>query len=916
MAEVAPDAGSPLHLRIFVASPGAVADERAQALKLLDELAYQPLLRGYVTVETVAWDKPGAGAPMLATLTPQEAIARGLPLPSECHVVIVIFWSRMGTLLPAEYLKPDGSRYRSGTEWEYEDAMRGARELGQPKVLVYRRTEPPTIGLNQPDAADRVDQWKQVEQFFQSFRNADGSLRGGYNPYTAPEDFRRQLEQHLHRIIREVLESRQVTRSAGIPLWKGSPFPGLRAFTADDAAIFFGRGRETDALVRILAGPASRFLAVFGASGWGKSSLVSAGLMPRLRANAIEGSRDWVWVRFTPAELGNDPFLALAARLAPLAARLGWETRDLTERLRADTPALDALAAGLIADRPAWTELGLFVDQFEELFTSVAPHDREPFVRLLALASESPRLRVVATLRADFYERCLELPQLAQLLAAGHYPLSAPGTAALLDIVTRPASRAGLTFEEGLVDRLLADTGAEPGALPLLAFALSELHEAREADGRLTHAAYERFDGVQGAIARRAEETFGRLETTVQAALGVVFQELVEVDEEGRVARRRAPVDRVTASPAAATLVDALTRARLLVQGSGERGEPLVEVAHEKLLSAWPRLSEWLGSMRADLRLLRQVKLDAAEWDRQSRLPEFLWNDKRLGPAYEMLERLKPELGPTERRFLRLVDASELIDELNDPATVHQRRAYIGTKLAEADRRPGVGLRADGLPDFVWCHVPAGRPVAGRPMILAFEIAKYPVTYIQYRTFLEADDGYRDVEWWHGLGLGDRDPKPGEQYRRLDNHPADNVSWYDAAAFCRWLSARVGEQIRLPKESEWQRAAGGSVGNGYPWGGEWDSGRANTEESGLGHTTAVGMYPHGASPVGALDMSGNVWEWCDDYYHGGQLGGPRVVRGGSATYARETARVTYRDRDLPELRTRTHGFRVARALKR
>ncbi len=128
MSTVSSTSRSPLHLRVFLASPGDVADERALALRVLEQLQYDPLLCGRITVETVAWDKPGAGTPMLATLTPQEAIKKGLPTPAECDIVIVVFWARMGTLLPDEWKKPDGSRYRSGTEWEYLNALEAAEK--------------------------------------------------------------------------------------------------------------------------------------------------------------------------------------------------------------------------------------------------------------------------------------------------------------------------------------------------------------------------------------------------------------------------------------------------------------------------------------------------------------------------------------------------------------------------------------------------------------------------------------------------------------------------------------------------------------------------------------------------------------------------------------------------------------------
>jgi hypothetical protein len=125
-----------LRVRVFLASPGDVGDERGLALRVLERLPYDPFLRGKIGIETVAWDKPGGDTPMLATMTPQEAISQQRPKPSECDIVVVIFWSRMGTPLPLEYVKPDGGAYLSGTEWEYLDALDASLQTGRPKILV------------------------------------------------------------------------------------------------------------------------------------------------------------------------------------------------------------------------------------------------------------------------------------------------------------------------------------------------------------------------------------------------------------------------------------------------------------------------------------------------------------------------------------------------------------------------------------------------------------------------------------------------------------------------------------------------------------------------------------------------------------------------------------------------------------
>ena len=283
-----------------------------------------------------------------------------------------------------------------------------------------------------------------------------------------------------------------------------------------------------------------------------------------------------------------------------------------------------------------------------------------------------------------------------------------------------------------------------------------------------------------------------------------------------------------------------------------------------------------------------------------------------------------------------------LLDIMFDSAHSPEERAEAGRKLAEiGDPRPGVGLRPGGVPDIAWCEVPAGEFTMGgnhyddekpiRPVILpAFFIAKFPTTFAQYKAFLDAPDGYRNEQWWQKpVKLAGREQNPGDQYWPIPNHPAETVSWYDAVAYCRWLMSKLGYEVRLPTEEEWEKAARGTDGREYPWGNEYKQGNANIDETFEGfevgtfyleRTTAAGMYPKNSSPYGVMDMSGNVWEWCStkcrETYSVGkedndvQEGEPRVLRGGSWYDNRDFARAAYRDGNYPDLRSNNVGFRV------
>ncbi|HMI93169.1 MAG TPA: hypothetical protein VK509_17480, partial [Polyangiales bacterium] len=219
--------GGPLHLRIFLSSPGDVAEERAVGRSLLAELPRRPWARGRITIETIAWDDPLASTPLDATELPQLSVNRFNTPPSDCDLTVLLLWGRLGTPLASHMPKPDGTRYESGTEWELEDARRANKP-----VWIYRRSVAPTISLDDPDEDQKREQYKRVRAFIARMKDADGALLGAANDYDTVAKFNELLTQHLEAEVRRRLEQHEGARSAAEPA--SERFRVFLATAADD----------------------------------------------------------------------------------------------------------------------------------------------------------------------------------------------------------------------------------------------------------------------------------------------------------------------------------------------------------------------------------------------------------------------------------------------------------------------------------------------------------------------------------------------------------------------------------------------------------------------------------------------------------------------------------------------------------
>ncbi|MER7502556.1 trypsin-like peptidase domain-containing protein [Nonomuraea pusilla] len=423
-----------------------------------------------------------------------------------------------------------------------------------------------------------------------------------------------------------------------------SPYRGLEAFGEDDAEVFFGRKEESRQLLTRVSGPG--LTVVLGPSGSGKSSLVMAGLLPRLRA------RSGVLVLTLRPSQGRTPLSALAAALLPVLEPDTGET--------ARVAAIPALAGVLreggivevvrrLRERSGAKLVVLVVDQFEEVYTSRHPHEEFVAALLPALETPSAGTHVLVTLRADFAGRLLEHQGLAEVQRDALYPVGPLGRDRLREAIEGPVERVGgVTFDPGLVDRILDAVGDEPGALPLVEFALTELWD-QSRGGRLRHETYRRLGGVEGAVAAYAERVWGELRDEDRPRARSLFLQLV------RQAHGQEPtcavLPRELLGEEEWRLGQDLAATRLLVAAEGPQGVQTLRLAHESLITRWDRLRGWVEADHPFRVWHSELQQALERWTARPD-KDLLPRGTDLDAALAWLERRGEDVRPAERAFI------------------------------------------------------------------------------------------------------------------------------------------------------------------------------------------------------------------------------------------------------------------------
>ncbi len=624
--------------RIFLSSPGDVAEERALAEIVFRRLASE--FRDAVQLEPIIWEHE----PLFAHTGPQQQMVR----PSQCDLVVTILWSRLGTRLPDDFKTEGGDSTPTGTEFEVRDALASRKARGKPDLLIYRKTPPPRPALEGTDFDDRVAQYRALDRFCKElFYDQQGRVVVTHWSFSDSHAFERQLTDHVREWLRRKIHDLHGAELQ-LPDWRGSsPFRGLLPFEAEHQPIYFGRSAALSELlqrIRVREQAASalspRLLLVQGMSGSGKSSLINAGLRPLLELRPVEKIARWSVVSIRPSESSADlpergPFGALASVLLGTlgpgnctgmsAAKLADLLHSRPEVAAAHLDEWIAAAAPRDGTARLAARLVVYIDQLEEAFApSIAPRDAAALFGMIEALSGSESVWVIATLRSDFAYRLESIPTLVKCLErTSPYTLLPPGPGELVDIIREPARMARLLWEEKdgvtLDEALLKDAVGNPESLPLLEYTLAELYESRNGP-------YLRWSAYKGDLSKALVAAADAVVDSIDdaGAFGAVMRELVGIQTDGSETRRYARIGNFPSDSKARALLTRLVDRRLCIADHKGVEGPVAYLSHEALIRAWPRAQTWLKKERTVLRLRDELARDVASWQSHDRSPGYL----------------------------------------------------------------------------------------------------------------------------------------------------------------------------------------------------------------------------------------------------------------------------------------------------
>jgi formylglycine-generating enzyme required for sulfatase activity/energy-coupling factor transporter ATP-binding protein EcfA2 len=711
-------------------------------------------------------------------------------------------------------------------------------------------------------------------------------LREGLNPEISPQrlvtniSLTDYLNRHLQGAIQTSLFSNfgepiKLTRSGEVgpdkPVTDNQicPYKGLQYFDYgnEDYKYFYGREKLTDELLDKIR--ETNFLAVLGASGSGKSSVIRAGLLHQLKqGRKLSGSSNWQIHILVP---GEDPrqsfelsFIDPGLSNLDRALQLG-KARELLEK---GAEGLELLVQ--CSDAP---RVVIFIDQFEEVFTLCQDlAERKQFFECLLGAVEKARgkLCIIIAMRADFLGKCLEQEYsgLARKIQENLVPVLPLNRKHLQEAIAFPARRVNLMVEEGLIQQMITEVEGAPGSLPLLEYTLTQLWENRT-DNQLKLSTYAQLGGIGGTLNKRAREVYGQFSPEEQNIAKYIFLSLTQLGEETEDTRRRISRQDLITEKHPENLIEQvlqkLANERLIVTQEDNLKSTIIDVAHEALIRHWEDLRGWLDESRDALRKQREIERDAKIWQLHANNRDYLWLGFKLAEAEQVLQTYaaKVSLSNLAQEFIEACREQELssylritdVDSLdrkgleeeaavksfltkdnlrqlleNDKKEEKIRLAAswllkqwgeeVTMVMAEIDGQGKISLRIIKSPPTLveelgngitleLVEIPRGEFWMGS---LEGEegsnSSEYPRHKVRVSPFLMGKYPVTQAQWRAIASLTpvERELILQPSYFKGDNCPVESVSWYDAVEFCKRLSRATGRDYRLPSEAEWEYA--------------------------------------------------------------------------------------------------------------
>ena len=581
-------------IRIFISSPGDVQQERKIARKVISEL--NELYSKFVEIEILMWED----FPLTVDSTFQEGIDFFLK-EDVIDYAIFILWSRLGTPLCSKFLKPDGTPYQSGTEYEYDLMWDLYRKKGAPRILTYKKTtEPLLVSRNAEELLELIHQKEGVKSFIaEHFHDESTNSNYAYLQFEEETSFETKLRDHLKQLIR-----RQLGSVGEIREWDGNPYVGLNSFEYEQSSIFYGRRQlvyETAAQL-ISDENVKRSLIVLGESGSGKSSFVKAGLLPFLCKD--ESGDDYVIVN--PSMYGGNVYSGLIDLLVD--KHIFLKDNPFVEELRKgidENSNFKYLSHALKNNNH--NDKIIYIDQFEELFsdTSITEEERLKVILLLKGIISTQCISVFITMRSDFYNRFSlygHLTQIKEWSVVVDLPVISHSE--ISEIVEEPAKKACLKWEidnkgNALNEKIVSDA-AKINDLPLIEFALSELYNMRDENDCLTFEAYNEIGELKGAIVSYADKFYNQLNEKEKEALKEIFGFVIAVSsyDKNTYVRKTSLLKELQRKEITRSVVKKLIDSHILVTGKDHVGQPTITIVHEILIKYWSVIQTWIKEQK------------------------------------------------------------------------------------------------------------------------------------------------------------------------------------------------------------------------------------------------------------------------------------------------------------------------------